>query len=213
MTVAATAAFWDALADRYAAKPVDDAAAFERKIAVTRAHLGPQHVALDIGCGTGSLLLRLADTGARLHGLDLSAVMIGHALRKANEQQATNVTFHVGAFDDGFDVFAPGSLDAVFAYSLLHLVEDRPAALRRMFDLLRPGGTFIASTVCLGGTWIPYAPLLAAMRLIGKAPPVVRVFGADALDAEIAAAGFVDVQRPDVGAKPTIAFRVARKPA
>lgn len=66
------ATFWDNLAERYAAQPVQNSDAFEHKIEITRAQMGPDSVVLDIGCWTGSLALRLADAGAQVHGLDLS---------------------------------------------------------------------------------------------------------------------------------------------
>ncbi|MCA9713107.1 MAG: class I SAM-dependent methyltransferase, partial [Myxococcales bacterium] len=120
-----TAAFWNEQAERYAAKPVADPDAFERKIAVTLARTRPSHTVLDIGCGTGSLALRLAPSAAQLHGLDISSEMVRIARGKAAAQQVDNVTFHVGPFDDSFAALAPGSLDGVCAYSILHLVDDR----------------------------------------------------------------------------------------
>ncbi len=50
--------------------------AFERKIEVTRARMTPTDVVLDIGCGTGSLALRLASSAAAVHGLDISGAMM-----------------------------------------------------------------------------------------------------------------------------------------
>ena len=156
--------FWNNLAEEYAAKPVDDPAAFERKIAITQGRMGPGAVVLDIGCGTGSLALRLAETGADVHGLDLSDEMIRIARGKARAQEVDNVTFHVGAFDERFSAFADGSLDGICAYSILHLVPDRQAALAQIFRLLKPGGFFISSTVCLRNSWFPYGPMLTVMR-------------------------------------------------
>ncbi len=149
------AAFWDKLAERYAAKPVDDPEAFDRKIAITVSHMTPESTVLDVGCGTGSLALRLAPHGAEVHGLDLSSEMIRIARGKAADAGVSNVTFHVGPFDDSFTAFAPESLDGLCAYSILHLVADRAAALERIYDLIRPGGFFISSTVCLGESWVP----------------------------------------------------------
>ena len=205
------ATFWNNLAERYAAQPVQDPDAFERKIAITQAQMRPDSVVLDIGCGTGSLALRLAESGAQVHGLDLSPEMIRIAHAKLAAQGSDNVTFHVGAFDDSFMGIAPGSLDGLCAYSLLHLVEDRAAALDRIFDLLKPGGFFISSTVCVGESWVPYRPILAFMRWIGKAP-MVKVVSKKTIRAEIEAAGFVAVEEPDVGAGSNIGFMVARKP-
>lgn len=205
------ATFWNGLAEKYSRQPVANPGAFERKIAITTSCMTPQDVVLDIGYGTGSLALRLAPSAAHVHGLDLSSEMVRIARDKATLQKVGNVTFHVGAFDDDIP-FEPGSLDGVCAYSLMHLLEDRTTALRRIYRLLKPGGFFVSSTVCLKESWVPYAPVLRVMRWLGKAP-LVKVFTKQSLTNEIRDAGFVDLAQPDVGAGPTIAFVVAAKGA
>lgn len=204
----ADARFWDNIAESYAANPVADPAAFERKIAVMKAFIAPSDIVLDVGCGTGSLALRLAPGAGHVHGLDVSPEMMRIARAKA---AATNVTFHTGALDDTFTTFPDASLDAISACSILHLVDDRDDALARMYRLLKPGGFFVTSTVCLGESWIPYAPILTVMRWLGKAPNVT-IFSKQALGESITRAGFVGIEAPDVGAKPDIAFFVARRP-
>lgn len=204
------AAFWNDIAEKYSRKPVADPEAFERKIAVTRALLRPEHVVLEIGCGTGSLALKLASSCAEYHGLDVSPEMIRIARDKAESASADNITFHVGPFDGSFTAFAPESLDGLCAYSILHLIGDRSAALRRIFELLKPGGFFVQSTVCLGESWIPFGPLLTVMRWVGKAP-WAAVLSKDTLESEMRAAGFVDIEFPDVGAERIVGFIVARK--
>lgn len=211
MTHTADPAFWDELADRYAAKPVEDPDAFDRKIAITKSEMSPTDVVLDIGCGTGSLALRLAGSAAEVHGLDVSSEMTRIAREKASVARVENVHFHTGPFDETFDAFEPGSLDGICAYSLLHLVDDRAAALWRIHQLLKPGGFFVSSTVCLGESWAPYRPLLAVMRWLGKAP-WVDVISKGALAHEVEEAGFVDLAQPDVGAKAVVGFMVATKP-
>ena len=203
----ADARFWDAIAEKYAASPVADPAAFERKIAVMAAAIGPTDRVLDVGCGTGSLALRLAPGAGHIDGLDVSPEMMRIARGKA--AGVANVAFHTGTLDDA--LFPEASFDAVSACSLLHLVDDRDATLAQLYRMLKPGGFFVTSTVCLGESWIPYAPVLAVARWLGKAPKVT-IFTKQALAESITRAGFVGLDAPDVGAKPEIAFFVARRP-
>lgn len=203
------APFWDGIAESYSQKPVDDPDAFERKIAITRSLMEPGCSVLDVGCGTGSLALILAPDAGQVHGLDLSPGMIDIARGKAEAQGVDNVHFHAGDLG-GFDAFGPGELDVICAYSLLHLVPDRQATLARMLELLRPGGAFIASTVCLSP--FPYGLVLPVMRWLGKAPHV-KIVSHDTMVREIEGAGFVEVERRDVGAKSKlVCFVTARKP-
>jgi arsenite methyltransferase len=207
----ADATFWNNLAEKYAKQPVADPAAFDRKIAITQSLMSPTDVVLDIGCGTGSLALRLCSGAAHLHGLDLSSEMIRIARSKASASGVTNVTFHVGPFDSSFTAFEAAALDGVCAYSLLHLVDDLPDALNRIFRLLKPGGFFVSSTVCLGESWVPYGPVLAVMRRLGKAPNVT-ILRKPSLEDAVKRAGFSNITWPDVGAKAIIGFMVAAKP-
>jgi hypothetical protein len=83
--------------------------------------------------------------------------------------------------------------------------------LQRIFELLKPGGSFVSSTAVLGETWVPYKPVLALMRRLGKAP-AVGIFDTDTFLREVRDAGFVDISTPDVGADKTTAFTVSTKP-
>ena len=210
-TMSAGAKFWDRAAEKYAASPVGDPDAFERKKAITREHLTPESTVLEIGCGTGTLSLEMAPFARHIHAMDISAEMIRIANGKKEAQSATNVTFHQGTLDEASH-FEPEQLDAVWAYSVLHLVDDRRRTLRALFELLKPGGTFISSNVCLGSTWVPYGPLITLMRWFGKAP-VVHVYDRETIMREMREAGFVDVEEREVGAQKMVAFIVAQRPS
>jgi ubiquinone/menaquinone biosynthesis C-methylase UbiE len=206
----AQAQFWNRIAEGYAAKPVKDVAAFDRKKAITREHVQPTSSVVEIGCGTGSLALEMARHAGHIHAIDVSAEMIRIADRKKTEQAVTNVTFHTGTLE-AVRPQLPAQVDAVWAYSILHLVDDRAATLKAAFELLKPGGTFISSNVCLGGTWVPYGTMIAVMRWFGKAPRV-HCYDRKTILRELAAAGFVNVEEKDVGAEKLVAFVVAKKP-
>jgi len=208
--LSADAKFWDGIAAKYAAKPVANVTAFERKKAITRKYLRPDSTVLEIGCGTGSLALELAASVAQVHAMDISPEMLRIANQKKDARAVTNVIFHHGALDS-VSPFEPAQFDDAWAYSVLHLMEDRRRTLAALFALLKPGGSFISSNVCLGGTWVPYGAVIAVMRWFGKAP-AVHCYDRQTILREIRDAGFVEVEEKDVGAERAVAFIVARKP-
>ncbi len=203
------AAFWDKIADDYAKRPWPCPEATARKLALTRAMLAPEHRLLDLGCGTGTILIDLAPAVSEAVGVDVSPVMIRIAEGKA-AAAGSKATFRVepAAMLDGVP---DASFHCVCAFNLLHLVPDPPALLRAIERVLVPGGVLVASTPCLGGVWFPpYAILLPIMRWVGKAPAVTLIAPAE-LRAMVEAAGFVQTQAPDVGQAAPDVFLVARK--
>ncbi|WP_349369980.1 class I SAM-dependent methyltransferase [Salinarimonas sp.] len=202
--------FWDRIARRYAARPVGDAAALARTLERTRAVLPTDAAVLELGCGTGTTALRLAPHVGRILATDVSPEMIAIARERAAYAGPANVSFAVAAADDA----DPGEerFDAVLAFNLVHLLADRRAALRAIHARLKPGGLFVSKTPCLAEMNPLVRLLVPAMRLVGKAP-YVAFFTADALERELAEAGFTIVERDRHGSgrKDARVFLVARK--
>ncbi|MBV2358977.1 class I SAM-dependent methyltransferase [Thalassococcus sp. CAU 1522] len=197
------AAFWDKIAEGYAKRPVGDAQAYEQTLNRVRHWLAPDMAVLELGCGTGTTALRLADTGADILGTDLSGEMIRIAEGKAAVQGDANVRFAVAEAGA-----AQGAFDAVMAFNLLHLVEDLPGTLTHVRARLPEGGLFISKTPCLGGKpW--FRPLIGLLRLVGKAPFVAFLRPAE-LRRAIEAAGFEVVETGDYPPKLPSHFVVAR---
>lgn len=209
--MSAPAKFWDKIADKYSRKPMANPSAYANKVEAIKARLRGDETLLDIGCGTGTLVLDLAAHVGHAHGLDLSGEMVRIARRKAADAQADNVTFH-HLTDGDLDHFEPASFEAICAFNILHLVADRRVTLTKIFELLVPGGTLVASTPCLGESWVPYRLMIPPMRWVGQAPEIVEIIGIPELEATIVEAGFVDLQKPDVGAASHTSFVLARKP-
>lgn len=209
-TMNADAKFWNQAAEKYAARPVADASAFERKKAITRGLLTPEATILEIGCGTGSLALEMAPAAGHIHALDISSEMVRIANAKKAAQGVTNVTFHEGAVDGSLP-FSPGSFDGAWAYSILHLVRDRRAAIERLFELLKPGGTLVSSNVCLRESWVPYGAIIGVMRWFGMAPRVY-LYDRETILRELHEVGFRDIQVHDVGPDARVVFSTASKP-
>ena len=95
--------------------------------------------------------------------------------------------------------------------SILHLLEDRDAAIARVHSLLKPGGVFISSTACLGEKMWFFSLIAPIGRALGLLP-MLRVFTQVQLAESLRQVGFeLEHQwRPD---KAVAVFIVARKPA
>lgn len=203
--------FWDTFAATYAAMPVKDKAAFERKKAVLREYLQPGASVFELGCGTGSLALEMSPLARHISALDSSAEMIRIATDKRAAQGVNNVEFRMGTVESVTHAEL-AHYDSAWAFSILHLVPDRRRALEQLFAVLKPGGTLVSSNLCLGDSWLPYRPLVALAGWLGKAPPLVHIYDRATLLRELRDVGFVDVQERDVGAKKTVALIVVHKP-
>lgn len=115
----------------------------------------------DLGCGTGSLSVLLAEQGHRVVGVDLSDSMIAAATEKARAAGVDAV------FKQG-DVSRPNlgaaSVDVVMCRHVLWAMPDPATALERWVRLLRPGGLLLL----VEGRWSTGAGLTMedAQRLV-----------------------------------------------
>lgn len=187
----ASSDFWDRVAPRYSQQPIADAESYARKLDTTQALMRPDMQVLEFGCGTGSTALKHAPHVAHLVATDVSAGMINIGRQKAEQAGIGNVSFRQCGVED-FE--APdGSYDMVLALNLLHLLPDRTAALAKVHRLLKPGGIFISSTVCLADRMWFLRPVIPVLQWAGKAP-YVSFLGAHTVLGEVAAAGFEELE-------------------
>lgn len=202
------AKFWDRHADGYAKRPVPDEAIYQQKLAVTREYLRPDMAVLEIGCGTGSTAIAHAPHVKHIRATDISSKMIAIARRKAEAANVSNVTFEAAAIDE-LEV-PDASLDVVMGHSILHLLDDKEAALARVYRMLKPGGVFVTSTACLGDK-MKWFKVIGAVGHFLRLLPLVRVFTRKELKDSITNAGFeIDHEwQPDKG---VAVFIVAQKP-
>lgn len=113
----------------------------------------PARVA-DLGCGTGTLSVVLAEQGHLVEGVDLSEEMVSRARLKARDAEV-EVTFRQG--DAAEPPLARGSFDVVLSRHVLWAMPDPSAALERWISLLAPGGRL----VLVEGSWSTGAGLTA----------------------------------------------------
>jgi ubiquinone/menaquinone biosynthesis C-methylase UbiE len=206
MKTAAT--FWDRIAARYSKKPVPDEAVYQRKLEVTREYFRPDMQVLEFGCGTGSTAIAHAPFVRHILATDISDRMLEIARGKAADAAVDNVTFHQATLEELDE--PDESFDVVLGLSILHLLEDKEAAIARVRRLLKPGGVFVSSTVCAGDTmrWIKL--IIPVGRRLGLMP-YVGVFTSDELVTAMGAAGFEIDHRWQPGRGKAL-FLVARKP-
>ncbi len=99
--------------------------------------LAPQkdeHI-LDVGCGTGTLTSKIAESGAIVTGIDASPDMIAKAKHAYN-----NIEFFVkDATDFSFD----STFDAVFSNATFHWIKNQQQLLQCIYDNLKQGGRLV----------------------------------------------------------------------
>jgi SAM-dependent methyltransferase len=100
---------------------------------------GPADV-LDLGCGTGSLSVLLAEAGYHVAGVDLAEQMVEAARAKASAA-GVDVQFNQG--DAADPPHQPHSFDVVLTRHVLWALPDPAAAIGRWVELLRPGGRLV----------------------------------------------------------------------
>ncbi|MCA0454993.1 MAG: methyltransferase domain-containing protein [Chloroflexi bacterium] len=95
---------------------------------------------LDIGCGTGTLSVVLAQLGYSVTGIDLSPNMVTAAQAKA---EAAGYDIRFGVADAAFPPFAAGQFDVVLCRHILFMLPEIEKVLARWAALLKPQGRLI----------------------------------------------------------------------
>lgn len=196
--------FWDRIARKYAARPVPDAAAYAATLDRTRQYLKPGDRVLEVGAGTSSTAITLAPLVAEYVSSDVSTEMVRIGQEKAEAAGIANLSIRQGMLGD--PALGNGPYDAVLAFNLLHLCPDPGAEAAKAQALLRPGGYFISKSACLADGKNFLRPLLAIVRLFGRAP-YINFLTRAGLESAIAGAGFEIVEAADLPSR----FIVARR--
>jgi 2-polyprenyl-3-methyl-5-hydroxy-6-metoxy-1,4-benzoquinol methylase len=104
---------------------------------------------LDVGCGSGRILARLAGMfpASTFHGMDLSAEAIENGRSAAREAGLANLTFEQRDLSD-FDATAePEAYDWITTFDAVH-DQARPLnVLRGIHRALRPGGVYMMQDI------------------------------------------------------------------
>jgi SAM-dependent methyltransferase len=108
----------------------------------------------DLGCGTGSLAILLAQAGHIVSGIDVAEGMVTRARAKAADA-GIDADFEIG--DAMSPPWPPATFDVVLARHVVWALPEPALSLGRWFELLKPDG----SLVLVEGRWWTGAGLTA----------------------------------------------------
>ncbi|BAY18950.1 hypothetical protein NIES21_48080 [Anabaenopsis circularis NIES-21] len=123
----------------------------------------PGELILDLGCGTGQLSAKIAESGAEVMGIDSAATMIDKA-----RQNYSHLRFEVA---DARNLQIDQSFDAVFSNATLHWIKEAEAAIASIYQALKPEGRFVAEFGGKGNVQAIVQALYVAFETIGLSNP------------------------------------------
>lgn len=103
--------------------------------------LSSDHTLIDFGAGTGAFALAIAPYCQRVIAVDVSPAMLGVLSSQIAERSISNIEVAQAGFLSYVHTGSPA--DFVYSRHALHHLPDlfKAIALKRMAELLRPGGT------------------------------------------------------------------------
>ncbi len=198
--------FWNMLARRYSRQAIGDEAAYHAKLEKTRKYFTPEAEVFEFGCGTGGTARLHAPFVKHIRATDFSQKMIAIAKERQADDGVSNVDFEIASIDQ---IGTYRTYDVVMGMSILHLLPDWREIIGNIYSMVKPGGVFVTSTVCLGRGPVILRALVLVLRPLGVLPSI-QFFSDDELVAEMEHAGFAIEHRwrpkPDASV-----YLVARK--
>jgi ubiquinone/menaquinone biosynthesis C-methylase UbiE len=153
---------------------------------------------VDIGCGTGWFLRRLARTHPGIHGigLDLSGAMVERARELTEMEGVQGLRFRQGDWEDPDVVRQIQELlhrpaEVVTCISAFHYFHDPAGALGRMRELLAPGGRVLVMERAKDASFLTAAWGLLHQSVLRDG---VRFYRSEELKRLMTQAGFVEVR-------------------
>ncbi|MBT3056162.1 MAG: class I SAM-dependent methyltransferase [Candidatus Thiodiazotropha sp. (ex Codakia orbicularis)] len=201
--------FWNLIARKYAASPIADVAAYQKKIEKLKSYLSSEDYVLDIGCGTGTQCDDLANNVKHVTGIDISNKLLAIAEIRKVEREIENVEFvQTTVFDERF---YSGSFNVVMAFYVLHFYEDIDEVFRRIYDLLKPSGLFILETACLGEKNTITDKLIRSAGKLGFLP-LINLLSNQQIELALEKTGFSVVEKTKFSESNDEYTLIAKKP-
>lgn len=165
-------------------------------VAITALGLAPGARCLDVGCGSGGAVLRLAAMGMDVAAVDASVAMIERVKVRAH---AAGAAVDAQVMDGQALKFTDNAFDAAISVFGVILFPDAVAGLREMHRVVKPGGSVAVVTWTQPQHYELAAELRAALALVvpdaasASLPAQLRYRERDAFQTLFRDAGFADV--------------------
>lgn len=99
-------------------------------------------VALDIGCGGGGAIAKMAALGATVHGIDYSSVSVATAIAK-NRAAVDKGLVRIEQANVDDMAFEENMFDWVTAFETIYFWNNIEDSFSRILRVLKPGGSFV----------------------------------------------------------------------
>ena len=200
--------FWDRQANSFDSEGEQPDPDTLKTVERLQKYLQPSDTVLDYACGTGPMALAIADQVQSVYAVDISANMLAIAERKAGERNIENIQFaQTTLFDERF---SPESFNMVMAFNILHLLDNPEAAIRRISELLKPGGIFVSSSACMKEKGKLIGVVLGLLSKTGVTPAINKFTISD-LETWITNGRFQIIESEKAGQQVTEYFVVAAR--
>ncbi|MFC1921448.1 class I SAM-dependent methyltransferase [Chloroflexota bacterium] len=202
--------FWDKQARDFIDQEQHTQLSENKDFITTLKYLNIDDTVLDYGCATGIISNAIADKVKEIHAIDISSRMIEIARIKARERNIENIHYAQGTIFD--ERYQKESFNVILAFRILHMLEDIEAVMNRINELLKPGGTFISVSACMGGKKALLGILVSLASKMRIIPLHINMFTLPELQRVITGGGFQIVEYEKMDDKVPHYCIVARKP-
>lgn len=104
---------------------------------------------LDIGCGTGNLLIKLSNHYKKLTGIDIVDYRIKIGIERIKRQGIRNISLKVGNIEEGLK-FPSSSFDVIVCLSAIEYTFDPYFTIGEINRILKKAGTFVMEVPNIG---------------------------------------------------------------
>ena len=101
---------------------------------------------LDYGCGTGLLSFLLSEKVKQIKAADTSSGMLDQIRNKLSQTKIRNIEPVI--FDIETQPLPNEHYDVIVSSMTLHHLNDVPGAIRKLCQLLKPGGSIVLADLC-----------------------------------------------------------------